>query len=393
MNCDECDALLIELVDGDLPSTQAAEVRAAAALCPDCQAQLERLEQAMKLGAALPHAPVPEQLTHRIMEVAHAHAAQAQATAIPSSGRVSHTGLLHGWLNDFVERFATGPQFAMATLMLLIAVGTFWAVPTLKRAPEAAGGSVVSVDTRGEAVASEVALEPADRLDLAVDMRHGRIRTKAEQRSLGRRRAPGATAPTAVAEANADVENDEKSVAEAGPMAFPQEAQSPAVAQQQAQPAGVLGGAKAEMAEMGAAPAAATAARMPTKKAKPKARSIPMKQAMDDAYAAEPPAPAPERRARVAQTPRATLQTAREARKSGDCAAAVVHYERVILAVPRGSLGEAAMREAAACYSSIGRARRARELESMLAQRENATPKGRKKSSKPVSAPAAAAYE
>lgn len=397
MTCEECKALLLELVDGDLPPTQATEVRAAAAECPECQTELHRLEQGLTLTAALPLVAVPPQLSQRIMAVARTQAAEAQASAIPATSRVSSQNLLRGWLN-FVERFAAGPQLGMATLMLLIVAGTFWAVPSLERAPEAAGGSVVTQDGNAEAVASDMALEPADRLELAVDMRHGRIRTKEEQRSLGRRRAaspPVASAPPAapaLVQTSDDVEEEVPAEAsgsptpaavKSAPSAFQRFTGAPPPAET-TRPARGAPGVAAEasaVSQLEATPAAPPPDPVIRKKSKRRKSTAVLKSPYSDAKQAP-------RRVRALQSPHAMLLTAREAQKSGDCASAVTLYERVILAAPSSDDATAAMREAIQCYTKLGRLRRARELRADLAERSPAQPP----SAKPTSAeqPAAA---
>jgi hypothetical protein len=83
-------------------------------------------------------------------------------------------------LLDFVSRFAMARQVGMVMISLLIVAVGLLALPQLRHVPTVTGGTVVNPDSSGEAAPS-VGVRPAQRLDLKVDVRAGRIRSKEEE--------------------------------------------------------------------------------------------------------------------------------------------------------------------------------------------------------------------
>src|SRR6185503_10940808 len=149
------------------------EAHAHLATCASCRASFETLTAATRLAAQLPLVEPPPHVAGRVMELAEAHAREAIARQRVAAPRPTP------WqaLLDFVGRLATRPQVAMATVMVLIVAVGLWSLPRLRHEPAVAGGVVVNPEPEGEAAPSP-GVEPAERLDLKVDMRAGRIRSK-----------------------------------------------------------------------------------------------------------------------------------------------------------------------------------------------------------------------
>ena len=175
MDCEHCQSLLLELASGDLDPERSAQARAHTQDCEGCSAELQRLQRALDLSSALPIEDPPEHLTTRVLELAQAHSRSLHAMATLPAPRPSPLQQLL----DAVARLATSRQVAMATVVLVVLAAGVWTVPKLTHRREVAGGTVVSPDPAGE-VAPSAELEPADRLELSVDLRRGRIRAKGQ---------------------------------------------------------------------------------------------------------------------------------------------------------------------------------------------------------------------
>lgn len=189
MDCRTCEPTLIDLVHSELATDAAREAHAHLATCASCRTSFETLVAATRLAAQLPVVEPPPHVAARVMELAEAHARdvaarQRVATPQPTPWQA---------LLDFVGRLATRPQVAMATIMVLIVAVGFWSLPRLRRqASPAVASVVVNPEPEGEA-APGTGVAPADRLDLKVDVRAGRIRSKDGMP------VPAAATPTAVA--------------------------------------------------------------------------------------------------------------------------------------------------------------------------------------------------
>jgi hypothetical protein len=174
MDCRTCEPTLIDLVHSELATDAAREAHTHLATCASCRASFDTLVAATRLAAQLPMVEPPQQLAARVMEVAEAHARDAAARLRVAAPRPSP------WqaLLDFVGRLATRPQVAMATVMVLIVAVGLWSLPRLRREPAVAGGVVVNPEPPEGEVAPSTGVEPAEPLDLKVDMRARRIRSK-----------------------------------------------------------------------------------------------------------------------------------------------------------------------------------------------------------------------
>jgi hypothetical protein len=174
MDCRTCEPTLIDLVHSELATDAAREAHAHLATCASCRASFETLVAATKLAAQLPMVEPPPHVATRAMQLAEAHARDVAARQRAVAPQPTP------WqaLLDFVGRLATRPQVAMATIMVLIVAVGFWSLPRLRRqASPPVAGVVVNPEPEGEA-APGTGVEPAERLDLKVDMRARRIRSK-----------------------------------------------------------------------------------------------------------------------------------------------------------------------------------------------------------------------
>ena len=174
MDCRTCEPTLIDLVHSELATDAAREAHAHLATCVSCRASFDTLVAATRLAAQLPMAEPPPQLAGRVMEIAEAHAREAAARLRVAAPRPTP------WqaLLDFVGRLATRPQVAMATVMVLIVAVGLWSLPRLRHEPAVADGVVVNPEPPEGEVAPSTGVEPAQPLDLKVDMRARRIRSK-----------------------------------------------------------------------------------------------------------------------------------------------------------------------------------------------------------------------
>jgi len=138
----------------------------------------------------------PQAVGARLMQLAEEH---ANAAAVLRRQQARKPPRPWQSLLEFVGRFAMARQVGMATLMLLIVAVGLWSLPQLERAPLVDGGTVVNPEPSGEAAPS-AGVQPAEPLDLKVDLRAGRIRSKEEEQSA----AGHAIAPVAEASAKAE---------------------------------------------------------------------------------------------------------------------------------------------------------------------------------------------
>lgn len=157
MDCKTCQDLLVEYVSGTLAPRLAAEVDDELARCPTCRQSHTRLLRGHELAVQLPIAPVPEGLHARIMAGAQA---ELDARAVAHARSQAHDGArLQRWLRS-LGQLVMGRQVAMATIMVLIAVGTSWIIPELRRAPQEADVAIVSTEDAYPTLVEEVAAAP-----------------------------------------------------------------------------------------------------------------------------------------------------------------------------------------------------------------------------------------
>jgi hypothetical protein len=442
MDCETCQRTLLDLIHGELAPTLATQAHRHMEQCASCRADLARLTKGLELARQLPIVEPPPVLGERVMALATSHAERVQRARMPSRRSLWQR------LLDFVGQFAMTPQVGMATISLLIVAIGVWSVPRLSREPEAAGVTVVNPDPEGQAGPSAT-LQPAERLDLAVDTRGKRIRSREEALALGRRSEaeapaddPGlateyalAAAAAPAAEANAQAGPEQVAPApQAGPThAAPSDEAAelaaleppakkdlePKAASESSRRAKASRAADLELDGFGAADStrslegsgaasgqvAAADARFASP---PPASNAPAGVASggaatlsDDAFEYRPSAPT---RYEVKSAPRkpgaakaggvtsasTLLSEARTQQSSGGCRSALPGYERLISAFPASAEAGEAMLAAASCYQSLGQETLARELLRRALQRPATAMRARAMLAEEPAAPTAA---
>lgn len=178
MDCTECQELLLDLLSDALPPEQAASVRAELARCDDCRAAHAQLARGMALANQLTIVAPPPDLAARIMAIAELQHGKVSAQALrpepvahvqSAPPRVPEESAGTRWL-AFIGQFLMGRQVGMATIMLLVAVGSLWILPELNQQREAVGVTAVSPEAENRlppatsspaAPAAEIARERA----------------------------------------------------------------------------------------------------------------------------------------------------------------------------------------------------------------------------------------
>ncbi len=196
MDCRTCQPMLLDLAHGELAPEFSAAAFEHVEGCASCRASLESLKLAVQTAGELLWLEPPPSLRVNAMAFAAQHAKQralgaaassaaassfataSKASARAAVARPARVGLGQTLL-DFIGRLAAGRQVAMVTIMMVVAVLGVWMVPELQHMPSGQGITVVSPDPEGEA-APTPGLAPAEPLDLAVDARSRRIRSREE---------------------------------------------------------------------------------------------------------------------------------------------------------------------------------------------------------------------
>ncbi|MDD9969777.1 MAG: hypothetical protein OXR73_26260 [Myxococcales bacterium] len=149
MDCQQCQAHLVDLVCGELPPALVAEVEAELARCADCRALHNRLRDGLTLGAQLPEVQPPQALRERLMAVGDAAlAGTSSMVGTDPSGPVGPRSVAgdsrSSWGGFWAElgRLLMGRQVAMATIMVLVVAGTLWMVPGRHQKPKTVGVTV-----------------------------------------------------------------------------------------------------------------------------------------------------------------------------------------------------------------------------------------------------------
>ena len=182
MDCDEVEALLLDLAYDELGDADLPSVRAHVDGCEACQRSFARLTTARTLASEMPRPDAPSHILTALVAAAEAHAlAERTATrdlesrvAIPAARREPSRSPWAEWLR-WLASLASAPQAAMATLLLLTVGIGLWSVPRL-RSPEEGGADETIVDSeRPRTAAISGALEPAERLRLGLDPRTHRM--------------------------------------------------------------------------------------------------------------------------------------------------------------------------------------------------------------------------
>jgi len=317
MNCEHCQEHLLDLVYGELEANDADAYRAHVDGCDECRASFEKLGMAQRLATQLTMLEPAPAMSSAIMAAAHQHvgAAEPSPAEVAPAATADDEGLWASILR-WAGSFAMGPQVAMATIMLLVVSIGLWYFPNRQRTPEGTGSTVMTPDVAGE-VGPTATLTPADPLELDLDERSGRIRTRDDGESrdvaqLARQTERPAAGPTLEAQddfrQNTTATRDEAGAVVDGRLA---EARAPEEErnQEQARPATALD--VDSLADLGAGGAAraGSSASSSTEATRGRAyegavsgrRSAPRRQAVaptTSAPSAATPAPAPTNRDR-----------------------------------------------------------------------------------------------
>ena len=400
MDCRTCEPTLIDLVHSELATDAAREAHAHLATCASCRASFETLMAATKLAAQLPMVEPPPHVAPRVMELAQAHAREAIARQRVAAPRPTP------WqaLLDLVGRLATLPQVAMATVMVLIVSVGLWSLPRLRQGAMPSSTVVVNPEPPEGEVAAATGVEPAQPLDLKVDMRAGRIRSK-DGLPLQQPAAAPAPAETSAVATEAAAKNqrgaddpfdalDDVDLGESARQA--RGARDKGGYALGDKGLGGLARSDREFAAKPAAPAAEpVASSAPRARAARPARSAEPMLEENDALAAAPSAPAvgagagtlegraePKKKEKAAPVPKAAsetsagpspvdmaasslaarLEAARSLARENGCANAMPGYQRLVAAAPTSGEAGQALLEMAQCRRNAGDLEAARKL-------------------------------
>lgn len=321
MDCRTCQPSLLELAAGALATEAAAEARAHVRECASCGSAFDKLAAGLKFAQALETLAPPEAVSERLRAMAQAAAVERGR---PAAER-SRTSAWRSWL-DFLSRFAMARQVGMAMITLLLVAVGLWSLPQLRRMPAARGGTIVNPDSNGEAAPSP-GVRPAERLDLKVDLRAGRIRSKEEElrNQPARKTEPAPTAQGGLRE----------------PSAFPA---SPAAAYAPRATASGAGGIAKRSADESLA-----------NLEQPKGSSVPQ-SARRASSQAVPPA------REGIPSGSVQLTAARTMAKQNGCRAALTTYAQAVVAGPGTAVAGEALIEMAQCKRELGEYAAARAL-------------------------------
>ncbi|MCS6799617.1 MAG: zf-HC2 domain-containing protein, partial [Myxococcota bacterium] len=167
LGCREVDERLLPLLYGEVPGHEAEALRAHLRGCPGCAASYERLAAARGIARRTqwteePPAWLDEAVRRRVAEL-------FGPPAVAASARPGVAARLWAWLTSL----ASGPQVAMATLMLLVVAIGIWQLPR-DEVDSGAGRVLVNVDS-SDGVVGTSGPTPAAPLELRVDPRSKRL--------------------------------------------------------------------------------------------------------------------------------------------------------------------------------------------------------------------------
>lgn len=221
LDCESCDALLIDLVERELDETRAAEVRAHAEGCESCGRALARLEGGRRAARELVRMEPPR--LDAVLAAARARAAEVRAAASAEVGAPAPAPVPaaappeESWIERAVRwlgAWAARPQVAMAALLvLMVGIGLF-NLPAFRARDGVADGALVEPDVRAELGPSPLA--PAEQLDLQVDPHTQRVALGA---SVDDSQAPDERPTTTLAETEVEGSTPPTTAAHAHPTA------------------------------------------------------------------------------------------------------------------------------------------------------------------------------
>lgn len=392
MDCRTCQPTLLDLAYGELAPELAQVVRAHVDGCDSCNAALKALQQGIHGAEQLAWLEPPPAMSASIMAYAEQHARERAQAAVAAKASARPRGGFVQRIFDFIGRMASGRQFAMATVFALVVTVGVWVIPELQPLPEGQGVTVVSPDPEGEAAPSR-GLAPAEPLDLAVDARTRRIRSREELEAAAQLAKNNAAQAAEEAIAGATIESKElEAMAQAqAPAAQPASVSVPeqlaegersaktahapteayAGRQEEARKASASNATPQAFPEsdLGELAAADTSVRERSAKPASKAKRAAGDDLMLDRLSEPAPAPAPTAASGAGAPARSdknltSLERARIARSNQGCAAALPAYEQAVQEYSRSSpqssvLGTALM-ELAECQWQLGRESSAR---------------------------------
>ncbi len=381
--CDQVQALLVELVCGELPSDLKAAVRAHTQTCAVCEAEADQLERVLGLASALPMAEPSAAVSERVMlaardalaartEKAHSPLRPAHVAEADDKRQTTWWGRLTAW--------AFSPQIAMASVLLLMVGMGLYALPlgrqnthlALEAAPEdraipapAASATLAPPQQENEDVAPYADLSESEARKATSSSGGGgeqKQRSRPAREAAGTRRARESEPALAA--------SDKKSPAARNV------AMDESVAVERSTQAAAPKRAAAPQQDMGpvAFPASPTTAKTETARAAnagaPTATGIALEQGIDAvkraAYAQAIALLEPVTvKGSLAQRNAAHLWLGRSFRGQGHYARAAEHYELALRAanVPREAFGEAAD-----CFEHLGNKGRAQQLRQQMSE-------------------------
>jgi hypothetical protein len=401
MDCRTCQPTLIDLLHGELATDAAEEAQEHLKGCASCRGAFDKLSRGMRMAQGLPTMEPPQAVGARLMQLAEQH---ANAAAALRRAQVRKPPGAWQSLLEFVGRFAMARQVGMATIMLLIVAVGLWSLPQLERAPVVDGGTVVNPEPSGEAAPS-TGVQPAEPLDLQVDLRAGRIRTKEEEESAaygGAARTAAESAPEAeLASAKDERASRYLGRAQGEPNTPLEKAKSASKPRRRTESkatgveldtlaeleghgradkaagAGPTVSARASAEEERAFPGSSAAAAAPTAAAPPPAITARPQRANDDLLdgalagarsrdaTAVQSRPAPEQAAAPTVTPakrKASADGASDTTAAADCSTSLGRYQQIVDAAPDSAPAGEALLAMARCRSQRGERALARAL-------------------------------
>ncbi|MCB9591666.1 MAG: tetratricopeptide repeat protein [Sandaracinaceae bacterium] len=408
MDCEACTDRMVELLYGELTDEDAEETQAHLDSCESCGEAYARIQTGQRFASMLDLVEPPVSVLDSVMAAARDRAAGRAPVAEPAPDEIATAprpdaedegGPWAAFLK-WIGGFAMRPQLAMAmTLLLMVGLG-MWYLPTLRENDPADSHAIVD-PAPGDEVGPSASLVPAEPLDLEADPRTGRIRPREEGEPAPRVAVRPTTPPPPPVE---------PAVVAPEPEATPEEQQQLAMADPAPRPARPTSGQVVEEAlpdpridgELDVAPGESA---LRTERPTTQARTMPVPAMAADVQSGQMPSPSPapvapspaqpsgDATARFNQglqamrehdyraasedfesvierpgpdtqrlIPAALHNLARSQRSSGNCAAAVRTYERLLQQHPTYSgVGEALI-EGGGCYQRLGRLSDARRL-------------------------------
>jgi hypothetical protein len=377
MDCRTCQPTLLDLAYGELAPELASVVRAHVDGCESCGAALRALREGIDGAQQLAWLEPPPRLHENAMAYATQHGRErAEAAAAKSAAK--QRGAFGQGLVELIARLASGRQVAMATVMVLVVAVGVWVIPELQPLPEGQGVTVVSPDPAGEAAPS-AGLAPAEPLDLKVDARSGRIRSREEIEAAKMARAaseasaaaeayaaleePAAPSPPPPAE---ELQGELAAKSNAARRAAPRDLGRDDLAGEQRAPRGPKAFPESDGDDLLALGPSSGMRSRAADEAMPKTRPSSKGASIDELLegaAAPSPTQASESKRKSSSEPRAdavsVLERARSVRSTDGCATALPVYEQAVSdysrAMPQSSVLGAALIELAECQWQLGR--------------------------------------